>query len=89
FANDVLKAGSIESAMAGGIESLTNAPYFIPKARGGLGMGHGEINDHMMSDWIEVAYVNKAMGCFALVTADEYGIGREHMDTFALGSLSK
>ncbi|TMP55034.1 acetyl-CoA C-acyltransferase [Pseudoalteromonas sp. S1612] len=89
LANDLIKAGSIESAIAGGMESMTNAPYFIPKARGGMRMGHGEIKDHMMSDGLEDAYDNKAMGCFAQDTADEYGIGREQMDTFALGSLSK
>jgi acetyl-CoA C-acetyltransferase len=89
LANDLIKAGSIQSAIAGGMESMTNAPYFIPKARGGMRMGHGEIKDHMMSDGLEDAYDNKAMGCFAQDTADEYGIGREQMDTFALGSLSK
>jgi len=89
LANDLIKAGSIESAIAGGMESMTNAPYFIPKARGGMRMGHGEIKDHMMSDGLEDAYDNKAMGCFAQDTADEYGIGREQMDAFALGSLSK
>ena len=50
---------------AGGMESMSNAPYFIPKARGGMRMGHGEIKDHMMSDGLEDAYDNKAMGCFA------------------------
>ena len=89
LANDLIKAGSIETAIAGGMESMTNAPYFIPKARGGMRMGHGEIKDHMMSDGLEDAYDNKAMGCFAQDTADEYGIGREQMDNFALSSLSK
>ena len=89
LAHDLIKAGSINSAVAGGMESMTNSPYFIPKARGGMRMGHGEIKDHMMSDGLEDAYDNKAMGCFAQDTADEYGIGREQMDTFALGSLSK
>ena len=70
LANDLIKAGSIESAIAGGMESMTNAPYFIPKARGGMRMGHGEIKDHMMSDGLEDAYDNKAMGCFAQDTAD-------------------
>ncbi|AZN32673.1 3-ketoacyl-CoA thiolase [Vibrio cyclitrophicus] len=89
LANDLIKAGSISSAIAGGMESMSNAPYFIPKARGGMRMGHGEIKDHMMSDGLEDAYDNKAMGCFAQDTADEYGIGREQMDEFALSSLSK
>ncbi|TGE77293.1 acetyl-CoA C-acyltransferase [Pseudoalteromonas sp. KS88] len=89
LAHDLIKAGSINSAVAGGMESMTNSPYFIPKARGGMRMGHGEIKDHMMSDGLEDAYDNKAMGCFAQDTADEYGIGREQMDEFALSSLSK
>ena len=53
------------------MESMTNAPYFIPKARGGMRMGHGEIKDHMMSDGLEDAYDNKAMGCFAQDAWDE------------------
>lgn len=89
LAHDLIKAGSINSAVAGGMESMSNAPYFIPKARGGMRMGHGEIKDHMMSDGLEDAYDNKAMGCFAQDTADEYGIGREQMDNFALSSLTK
>ncbi|WP_105168140.1 thiolase family protein [Pseudoalteromonas sp. T1lg23B] len=89
LAHDLIKAGSINSAIAGGMESMTNSPYFIPKARGGMRMGHGEIKDHMMADGLEDAYDNKAMGCFAQGTADEYGITREQMDDFALGSLSK
>ena len=89
FARDPIKSGSIRSAIAGGMESMTNSPYFIPKARGGMRMGHGEIKDHMMADGLEDAYDNKAMGCFAQDTADQYGITRENMDEFALGSLSK
>jgi acetyl-CoA C-acetyltransferase len=89
FAHDLIKAGSIKNAIAGGMESMTNAPYFIPKARGGMRMGHGEIKDHMMADGLEDAYDNKAMGCFAQDTADQYGITRDNMDEFALSSLSK
>ena len=89
LAHDLIKAGSISSAIAGGMESMTNSPYFIPKARGGMRMGHGEIKDHMMADGLEDAYDNKAMGCFAQATADNYGITREEMDEFALSSLSK
>ena len=89
LAHDLIKAGSISSAVAGGMESMTNSPYFIPKARGGMRMGHGEIKDHMMADGLEDAYDNKAMGCFAQATADDYGITREEMDEFALSSLSK
>ncbi|MGP9671143.1 acetyl-CoA C-acyltransferase [Pseudoalteromonas sp. AOP31-A2-14] len=89
LAHDLIKAGSINSAIAGGMESMSNAPYFIPKARGGMRMGHGEIKDHMMSDGLEDAYDNKAMGCFAQDTADQYGISRKQMDDFAVGSLTK
>ncbi|WP_440053209.1 thiolase family protein [Pseudoalteromonas sp. T1lg65] len=89
FAHDLIKSGSINSAIAGGMESMTNSPYFIPKARGGMRMGHGEIKDHMMADGLEDAYDNKAMGCFAQDTADQYGITREQMDDFAVSSLSK
>ena len=89
LAHDLIKAGSISSAIAGGMESMSNSPYFIPKARSGMRMGHGEIKDHMMADGLEDAYDNKAMGCFAQATADDYGITREEMDEFALSSLSK
>ncbi|MFC3031284.1 thiolase family protein [Pseudoalteromonas fenneropenaei] len=89
LANDLIKAGSINSAVVGGMESMTNSPYVLPKARAGLRMGHGEIKDHMMMDGLEDAYDNKAMGCFAQATADEYGITREQMDEFALSSLNK
>ncbi|WMN60131.1 thiolase family protein [Pseudoalteromonas xiamenensis] len=89
LAHDLIKAGSINSAVAGGMESMSNAPYFLPKARGGFRMGHGEIKDHMMADGLEDAYDNKAMGCFAQDTAFQYGITRETMDEFALSSLTK
>ncbi|WP_462171709.1 thiolase family protein [Pseudoalteromonas xiamenensis] len=89
LAHDLIKAGSINSAIAGGMESMSNAPYFLPKARGGFRMDHGEIKDHMMADGLEDAYDNKAMGCFAQDTADQYGITRENMDEFALSSLTK
>ncbi|SFC78649.1 thiolase family protein [Pseudoalteromonas denitrificans] len=89
LAHDLIKADSIEIAVAGGMESMSNAPYFLPKARGGFRMGHGEIKDHMMADGLEDAYENKAMGCFAQETANEYKLTREDMDTFAISSLQK
>ncbi|KZN61283.1 thiolase family protein [Pseudoalteromonas luteoviolacea] len=89
FAHDLIKSGSIKSAIAGGMESMTNAPYFMPNARGGMRMGHSQVVDHMMADGLEDAYDKKAMGCFAQDTADQYGITRENMDEFALNSLSK
>lgn len=89
LAHDLIKADSIEVAIAGGMESMSNAPYFLPKARGGFRMGHGEIKDHMMADGLEDAYENKAMGVFAQETANDYKLTREDMDTFAISSLKK
>lgn len=89
LAHDLIKADSIEVAIAGGMESMSNAPYFLPKARGGFRMGHGEIKNHMMADGLEDAYENKAMGCFAQDTANDYKLTREDMDTFAISSLKK
>jgi len=89
LAHDLLKAGSADVVIAGGMESMTNAPYLLPKARGGYRMGHGEIKDHMMLDGLENAYDGKAMGCFAQLTANEKDIGREQMDRFAVQSLSR
>lgn len=89
LATDLLKAGSAEVVVAGGMESMTNAPYLLPKARSGYRMGHGELKDHMMLDGLENAYDGKAMGCFAQQTADEYGITREQMDAFAIQSLTR
>ena len=89
FAHDLIKAGSINVAVAGGMESMSNAPYFLPKARSGFRMGHGEIKDHMMADGLEDAYDNKAMGCFAQDTANAYQLTREDMDAFAISSLTK
>ncbi|MCW8090588.1 thiolase family protein [Alteromonas sp. ASW11-130] len=89
LANDLIKAGSAEVVLAGGMESMSNAPYMLPKARTGYRMGHGQIVDHMMLDGLENAYDGQAMGCFAQATADEEGITREKMDEFALSSLSK
>lgn len=89
LAHDLLKAGSADVVVAGGMESMTNAPYLLAKARGGYRMGHGEIKDHMMLDGLENAYDGKAMGCFAQVTADEKGITRDEMDRFAVQSLTR
>jgi len=89
LANDLIKAGSIESAIAGGMESMTNAPYFIPKARGGMRMGHGDIKDHMFLDGLEDARTGRLMGSFAQETADKHGITREEMDAYAIESLTR
>ncbi|WP_100658258.1 thiolase family protein [Alteromonas flava] len=89
LAHDLIKAGSAAVVVAGGMESMSNAPYLLPKARAGMRMGHGQVLDHMMLDGLENAYDGQAMGCFAQGTADAEGITREQMDEFALSSLTK
>ena len=88
-AHDALVAGSIDVAIAGGMESMSNAPYILPKARSGMRMGHDQVLDHMMLDGLENAYDGISMGCFAQETADETGFTREDMDEFAIRSLSR
>ncbi len=88
-AHDAIAAGSIDVAIAGGMESMSNAPYLLPKARNGMRMGHGQILDHMMLDGLENAYDGISMGCFAQETADATGFTREEMDAFALRSLAR
>ncbi|GAA3716743.1 acetyl-CoA C-acyltransferase [Oceanisphaera sediminis] len=89
LAHDQLRAGSAELMVAGGMESMSLAPYLLPKARAGLRMGHTQLLDHMFFDGLEDAYEGGLMGSFAQQTADKYGIGREAMDDFALDSLSR
>ena len=89
LAHDLIKAGTAEAIVAGGMESMSNAPYLLPKARTGYRMGHGQVIDHMMMDGLENAYDGQAMGCFAQATADLQHITREQMDEFALDSLHK
>ncbi|RLV60046.1 acetyl-CoA C-acyltransferase [Parashewanella curva] len=89
MAHDLIKAGSANIVVAGGMESMSGAPYLLDKARGGMRMGHGKVLDHMFLDGLEDAYTGGAMGTFAQKTADEYGITREQMDEFALSSLEK
>ena len=89
LAHDALKAGSNSMMIAGGMESMSNAPYIIEKARTGLRMGHGEIKDHMFLDGLEDARTGRLMGSFAQETADQYGISREEMDAYAIESLKR
>lgn len=86
---DMLKAGSADVVVAGGMESMTNAPYVMTKARGGLRMGHGEIKDHMFLDGLEDAETSRLMGSFAQDQANEMGYTREQMDDFAVRSLKR
>lgn len=89
MAADQLKAGFDGIIVAGGMESMTNAPYILEKARAGYRMGHQKVIDHMFLDGLEDAYDANAMGVHAQRTADEFGIKREEMDDFAIRSLSR
>ena len=89
LAHDLIKAGSANIVIAGGMESMSQAPYLLDKARGGMRMGHGKVMDHMFLDGLEDAYTGGAMGTFAQKTADDFSITREAMDNFALSSLQK
>jgi acetyl-CoA C-acetyltransferase len=90
LAHDRLVAGGAQIVVAGGMESMTNAPYLLPKARGGMRMGHGTVYDHMFLDGLEDAYdKGKLMGVFAEACADKYQFTREQQDEFALRSLAR
>ena len=90
LAHDALLVGSEEIIVAGGMESMSNAPYLLPKARGGMRMGHGTVYDHMFLDGLEDAYdKGRLMGVFAEQCADRYAFTREAQDEFALRSLSR
>lgn len=89
MANDFIQAGSIDVAVVGGFESMTNAPYMLPNARGGMRMGHQKTMDHMFLDGLEDAYQGKAMGCFAQETSDEFAFTREALDEYAIRSLTR
>lgn len=89
LAHDLIKAGSAKVVIAGGMESMSQAPYLLDKVRSGMRMGHGKMLDHMFLDGLEDAYTGGTMGTFAQKTADDFGITREQMDAFALSSLEK
>lgn len=88
-ATDMIKAGSANVVVAGGMESMTNAPYVLAKARGGFRMGHGEIKDHMFLDGLEDAETGRLMGSFAQDMANKMSYTREQMDDFAIRSLKR
>lgn len=90
MACDMLKTGAAQALLAGGMESMTQAPYLLAKARGGYRMGHDKVYDHMMLDGLEDAYARgQAMGVFAEATAEKYGFTREAQDVFAISSAEK
>ncbi|MDV3257563.1 MAG: acetyl-CoA C-acyltransferase [Sphingomonas sp.] len=90
MAEEALKAGNADLIVAGGMESMTNAPYLLKKHRSGARIGHDTAYDHMFLDGLEDAYEpGRAMGTFAQCTADEYQLTREEMDNFSIESLSR
>ncbi|PKM21949.1 MAG: acetyl-CoA C-acyltransferase [Gammaproteobacteria bacterium HGW-Gammaproteobacteria-14] len=89
FAHDQILAGTSDIMVAGGMESMTNAPFILDKARASMRMGHGKVYDHMFLDGLEDAETGRLMGSFAQEVADQKGITREQMDAFAIESLSR
>ncbi len=89
MAADQIRAGDVEVVLAGGLESMTNAPYLLPKARGGYRMGHGEVLDHMFYDGLQSPFDGQMMGCFAENTADKYAFTRAEQDAFAAESVRR
>ena len=89
MAADELSAGQATVVVAGGMESMTNAPYLLPKARAGYRYGHQKVLDHMAFDGLENAYDGKPMGHFADKTAEKYGFTRENMDDYARESTRR
>ena len=89
YGADHIAAGSADFVLAGGLESMTNAPYLLPKARSGYRMGHGEILDHMFYDGLQSPWDGKLMGCFADATAAKYAFSRADQDAFAAESVRR
>jgi acetyl-CoA C-acetyltransferase len=90
LAYDAIAAGSADMVVAGGMESMSNAPYLLPKARTGMRMGHGEVKDHMFLDGLEDAYdKGRLMGSFAEEAATHYQLTRRMQDDYALASLDR
>jgi acetyl-CoA C-acetyltransferase len=90
FAHDLIAAGSAEIVVAGGLESMSNAPYLLDRARSGYRLGHGRVLDHMFIDGLEDAYEpGKLMGAYAEDTAEKYQFTREAQDEFAITSLKR
>lgn len=90
LAHDLIRAGSAGVILASGMESMSNAPYLLSKARSGYRLGHGELKDHMFLDGLEDAYDRgQLMGCFAEATAKHFNFSREQQDEFAIRSMSK
>jgi acetyl-CoA C-acetyltransferase len=86
---DAIRAGSASIVMAGGMESMSNAPYLLAKARSGYRMGHGELIDHMFFDGLQNPYDGKLMGVFAEATVRKFGVTRAAQDAYVLGTISR
>ena len=89
LAADQILAGSADVVVAGGLESMTNAPYLLPKARAGYRMGHQEVLDHMFFDGLQSPWDGQLMGCFAEATAGRYDFTRQAQDDFATESVRR
>jgi acetyl-CoA C-acetyltransferase len=89
IASDQILAGHARLSLAGGLESMSNAPYLLLKARAGYRMGHSELIDHMFYDGLQSPWDGQAMGCFADATADKYGFTRAAQDAFAAESVRR
>jgi acetyl-CoA C-acetyltransferase len=87
--HDLIRAGSAKIVLAGGMESMSNAPYLLPKARAGYRMGHQEVLDHMFYDGLQNPYDGNMMGHFAELTAQKYGFTREAQDRFSIESVER
>jgi len=87
--HDLIRAGSAAVVLVGGMESMSNAPYLMPKARAGYRMGHQEVLDHMFYDGLQSPFDGNMMGHFAEVTARKYGFSREAQDEFAVTSVER
>lgn len=86
---DLIRAGGAAIVLAGGMESMSNAPYLMPKARAGYRMGHQEVLDHMFYDGLQSPFDGNMMGHFAELTAQKYGFSREEQDAFAIESVRR
>jgi len=89
MAADQIRSGTAEVVLAGGLESMSNAPYLLAKARTGYRMGHGELIDHMLRDGLQSPFDGKSMGLFADATANRYGFTRAEQDAFATESVRR
>lgn len=89
MAADQIRAGGAGIVLAGGLESMTNAPYLLPRARGGYRLGHGEVLDHLFYDGLQSPFDGKLMGCFADATAVKYRFSRQDQDAFAAESVRR